>query len=139
MAPQFDFDSRARPRVSATALTLGLQTYTYDDRRLITPAVASALDRCGAWVLERSAASVTRSHLRFEVQLRGAVDLYSALIGAGLEFTRSSHLALTHLCTLRNHQSAGREPFRTVSVELEISFLDELELSHSLLTGQALA
>ena len=104
-----------------------LQTFTYEDRREASLALSRALERSGAWVLERTAVSAEQMRLRLEIQLRSALELYTGLIGAGLELTRGSHLALTDLCTLARYRRRGREPFRVMEVLLEVSFLDELE------------
>lgn len=116
---------------------LRLQTFTYDDRRETLAAVGRALDRCGAWVLDRQAISVELTRLRLEMELRSALELYSGLIAAGLELTRGSHLALTELCTLARHRRRGREPFRVVELVLELSFLDEMEHRPMPLPGAA--
>jgi hypothetical protein len=127
------------PLPSPRSTALHLDAFTYEDRSLIVPALADALDTCGCWVLERKAASASQLDLRFELQLRAALELYTALIGAGLELTRSTHLALTALCTVRKHQRRRLEPFRVVEVTLALSFLEDLDLSASLLPPAAAA
>lgn len=132
----------APPVAAAAAVSaplLRLQTFTYDDRRAVSSALASALDRSGAWVLERTAPAVEQMRLRLEIQLRSALDLYTGLIGAGLELTRGTHMALTDLCTLARHRRSGRDPFRVVEVVLEVSFLDEMEHSLLSMAGAAVA
>jgi hypothetical protein len=118
---------------------LAIQAFTYDERRIVLPALATALEGCGCWLLERRPLSVTQTLVRFEIQLRCALELYSALMGAGLELTRGSHLGLTSLCTLRKHQRRQREPYRILEVSLELSFLEELNLEAALLPGAASA
>jgi hypothetical protein len=108
---------------------LELKTYSYDDRRVVLPMLSEALERSGCWVLERQARSASELLVRFELQLRSAVELYSALVGTGLELTRGSHLALTSLCMLRSYQRRQMEPFRMVEVLMAVSFLEETELA----------
>jgi len=67
------------------------------------------------------------------------LDLYSGLIGAGLELTRGSHLELTGLCGLLKHDLTAAARRRIVHVQLEISFLEELDLKSILTPGAALA
>ena len=133
------FASPVAAVAAVSAPPVRLQTFTYDDRRAVSSALASALDRSGAWVLERTAPAVEQMRLRLEIQLRSALDLYTGLIGAGLELTRGSHMALTDLCTLARHRRNGREPFRVVEVVLEVSFLDEMEHSLLSMSGAAVA
>src|SRR3978361_1028290 len=78
-----------------------ITTFSYEDRRVIFPAVTEALELCGCWLLQRHSTSFTQVEFHFEVHLRSVVELYAALIGAGLELTRSIHEDMTALCTLR--------------------------------------
>ena len=119
--------------------SLRLQGFSYDDRREVLPAVGRALDLCGCWVLERTATSLSRLELRFEAQLGWSVDLYSALVGSGLELTRDSHLCLTGLCTLRNHHKRRSERAGILEITLEITFLEEIETQSLLLAPGAAA
>ena len=68
-----------------------------------------------------------------EAQLRSTVELYSAIIAAGLELTRSSHLALTDLCNCRKYAASSIDLGQLVTLRLEISFLEDVTL-HSLMT-----
>jgi hypothetical protein len=105
---------------------LDLTTFSYEDRRVILPAVADALQMCGCWVLDRKPLSFTQTEFRFELRLHSILELYVALIGAGLELTTASHLDLTSLCTVRKHHSP-RSAFKDlVDVRLEVSFLEDL-------------
>ncbi|MES2390030.1 MAG: hypothetical protein V4555_00205 [Acidobacteriota bacterium] len=108
-------------------LTVDLRGYSYDDRRVILPALLQALSSCGGWMLDRQALPSGRMEFWFEVQLEAALDLYSSLISAGLELIRGSHIDLTALCTLSRHHGKLRTHDRVVSVRLEISFLDEAD------------
>jgi len=121
------------------ANSLALQSFTYQDRRIILPALADAMNHSGCWVLERKALSLTQMGFRFEIQLRSVLELYSALIAAGLELTRGSHLDLTALCTLRKHNPTPADLGRVVDFRLEVSFLEELDLKSVLMPGAALA
>ena len=121
------------------ANNLSLKSFTYQDRRIILPALADAMNHSGCWVLERKALSLTQMGCRFEIQLRSVLELYSALIAAGLELTRGSHIDLTALCTLRQHNPTPADLGRVVDIRLEISFLEELDLKSFLTPGAALA
>lgn len=118
---------------------LVLQTYSYEERRTILPELLDALDMAGCWLVDRKSVSPTQMVLRLELQLRSALELYTALIRSGLELTRGSHLGMTGLCTVRQYQRRAREPYRTLEVRLEVSFLDEIDVSAALLPQAARA
>jgi hypothetical protein len=78
--------------------------------------------------------SLAQMEYRFEMPLRSAVDLYSGLVGCGLELTRDSHMGLAGLCTLRRHNPRTQQPGRVIDVRLEVSFLEEIA-THPVPTG----
>jgi hypothetical protein len=91
-------------------------------------AMLEALDQCGCWVESREAVSATQVEMLFTARLTAVDELYSGLIGAGVEMSRDSHLAMTWLCTRRRHQPEGASPFATVGVRLEMNFLEKPEM-----------
>ena len=129
----------APPTPTPYIASLRLDAFTYDDRALVLPALAEALDHTGCWVLERRAVSRTQLELRLELEIRAVADLYGSLLGTGLELTRPSHLALTSLCIVRQHRRRRSEPFRTVEARLGVTFLEELDLASALLPAVAAA
>ena len=128
---------RAEP--VAGARNLLLQSFTYEGRRIILPALSDAMAHCGCWLLERKVVSLTQLEYIFEVQQRAVLELYSGLIGVGLELTRGSHLELSSLCALLTHDLTAAARRRIVHVQLEVSFLEELDLKSILAPGAALA
>jgi hypothetical protein len=108
-------------------LTIELRSYSYEDRRVILPALMQAMTQCGGWMLDRQVLPSGKLEFWLEVQLASALELYSSLIAAGIEFTRAGHLDLTSLCTLSRHRPLTQQNDRIVAVRLEISFLDESE------------
>ena len=110
---------------------VALRGSSYEDRRLILPALDKAVDSCGCWVVERRSISKTQVELVLEVQLSGVFELYAALVTAGVELNRASHAALTGLCTLRNHHALANAAVllygRVVTLGLEVSFVEENE------------
>jgi len=115
---------------------LDVRGFSYEDRREILPALAEALASSGCWLQDRKAVSLAQMEYRFELPLRSAVDLYSGLIGCGLELTRASHLDLTGLCTLRRHNSR-QQLGRVIGVRLEVSFLEDIETQPAPASGHA--
>ncbi len=124
---------------------LELQSYSYEQRLAVMSALTEQLARCGCWMLERKPLSLTQMEFRFELQLRGVVELYAALLSAGLELTRGSHHDITGLCMLHKHRSLAKHAAlpgtlsSVVTVRLEITFLDEISAASVLTTGTAFA
>lgn len=116
--------------------SLNIQGFSYDERTGVLPGLLASLADCGGWVLDRRVLSSSMMELRVEVQLRSIFDLYGSIIAAGLELTRSSHIALTDLCTCRRNVTKLADLGQVVTVTMEISFLEEVTL-HSLLNGGA--
>jgi hypothetical protein len=108
--------------------SLDIATFSYEDRRIIYLAITEALEMCGCWLLDRRPTSLTQVEFSFELQLRSVVDLYAALIAAGLELTRTSHNDLTAFCTLRQHQDYPNSLAGVVTVQLVVSFLEDAGL-----------
>ncbi len=139
MHPRLPSIPAPRAEPAADSRNLLLQSFSYEGRRVILPALADAMTHCGCWLLERKVVSLSQLEYIFEVQQRAVLDLYSGLIGAGLELTRGSHLELTGLCGLLKHDLTAAARRRIVHVQLEISFLEELDLKSILTPGAALA
>lgn len=116
---------------------LDIQSFSYDDRAGLLPVLLAALADGGGWVIDRRTLSASAVELRVEAQLRSIVDLYGAIIAAGLELTRASHLVLTDLCTCRRNASAAVDVGQIVTLRLEISFLEDVTLHSLLVSGSA--
>jgi hypothetical protein len=128
--------SLTSPPPQPAAPDLDVRGFSYEDRREILPALAEALAASGCWLHGHKAVSPAQMEYRFELPLRSAVDLYSGLVGCGLELTRSSHLELTGLCTLR-HNPRPQQLGRVIGVRLEVSFLEDIELQPAPPAGNA--
>jgi hypothetical protein len=102
-----------------------LRGHSYDDHRQIVPALLDSVASCGCWVLEQRALSPTITELRFEVQLRSVFELYSGLIATGLKLTPDSHIRMTGLCTVRDHNPRQAKRRRVITMRLELSFLEQ--------------
>jgi hypothetical protein len=110
-----------------------LRASTYEERRDILPAVTEVLSAAGCWLRERRVISFSQVEFLFELQLRNALDLYSALIAAGLELSPDTHAGLTGLCLLRRHNHRLHHALeaptgRILSARLEVSFLEDIAL-----------
>ena len=81
--------------------------------------LAGAIVGCGGWVLSRSASDRGIVTVLFEFERLACVDIYSVVVGAGLELSRAGHLRFTELCqcTRSGRQAFGAE---IASIEIEI-------------------
>jgi glycine cleavage system regulatory protein len=115
---------------------LELRCYSYEERREVLAAVAEVVSSGGCWLKGRKALSFTQVEFLFEMQLRVALDVYSALLQAGLELAPQAHSELTSLCTLRRHKDhLQADAPQIVSVRLELHFIDDAEPDFGLGSG----
>lgn len=111
--------------ISKNEALVHLRGHSFEDHQKIVPALLDCMTACGCWVTEQRSLSATLSELFFEVQLRSVYELYSGLISAGLELTRDSHMRMTSLCTVRDHNPRHAKRRRILTVHLQINFLEE--------------
>ncbi len=81
--------------------------------------LTGAILGCGGWVLSRGSNDSGTINMLFEFERQFCVDVYSVLVGAGLELSHSGHIRFTELCqcTSSNRTSCGDE---IASVDLEV-------------------
>jgi hypothetical protein len=111
--------------------SIDIQSFSYQERSAVIPLLTNSFANCGGWVLERRTLSTTPVEFRLEIQLLAVLDLYAAILSAGVELTRGAHLSLTDLCTCRKHLRTA-ELGQVVALRIEVSFLEDITL-HSLL------
>ena len=131
------------PELPASNPDLGrvfeLQGYSYGERSALLPGLTSAFAQCGGWVLDRKTTSPTTMEFHLELQLRAIVELYASLVAAGVELTRGAHATLTGLCTCRRHMGHAVKLNQVLTLQLELSFLEDVTLHSLLMTGSGLA
>ena len=136
------------PHLSLSPLKLGppeltrtfeLAGYSYGERATLLPALTSAFTQVGGWVLDRKTTSSNAVEFTIELQLRSVVELYSAIVAAGIELTRATHATLTGLCTCRRHTGYAVGLKEVLTLRLEVSFLEDITLHSLLMTGSGLA
>ncbi len=116
--------------------SIDIQSFSYEERAAVLPQLTLSFADCGGWVLDRKTLSPTTIQFRIEIQLRSVLDLYTAILAAGVELTRAAHLAFQDLCTCRQHLHSSIELGQIIALRIEISFLDDVTL-HSLLSSLA--
>ena len=119
--------------------SLDIQGFTYEQRGDLLPDLTAAFSNCGGWILDRRTLSANNIEFRVELQLRAVLELYAAIVGTGVELTRSGHDSFTGLCTRRKHLRVTAELGQIVAIRLEIAFLDDLTLHSLLSSGSSLA
>ena len=90
-------------------------------------------------MLERKTTSPTTMEFRLELQLRAILELYAALVAAGVELTSVAHETLSGLCTCRRHGADAVNLRQVLTLRLELSFLEDVTLHSLLMTGSGLA
>lgn len=114
---------------------LDIQGYSYEPSDALLRNLNRILVTSGGWVLDRRALSATNYEFTLEVELRSILDLYAGIIAAGIELTRSNHLALTDLCTCRLHLMGRGDLHQVIGLRLEVAFLKQFTLQNLLATG----
>jgi hypothetical protein len=91
---------------------------TVEPSRLVQ-CLTGAILGCGGWVLSRGTNDTGMVSMLFEFERQACVDIYSILIGAGLELSPNGHLRFTELCqcTRSQQRDCGTE---IASVDLEV-------------------
>jgi hypothetical protein len=69
-----------------------------DDPQRILRFLTGAVLTCGGWVLSRSMPGSDTVEMSFEFARAVSLEVYSVLIGAGLELSREAHISMTELC-----------------------------------------
>ena len=77
---------------------LQMKAVSVEEPSRLMQALSGAILGCGGWVLSRGASDTGRISMLFEFERRACVDMYSLMIGAGLELSQSGHLRFTELC-----------------------------------------
>ena len=94
--------------------------------------LTGAILGCGGWVLSRGASDTGTVNMLFEFERRACIDIYSVLIVAGIELSRTGHIRFTELCqcTRNHHEDCSNE---IASIDLEIqTFPTELTARNAL-------
>lgn len=96
-----------------------MKAVSMEEPSRLVHSLTGAILGCGGWVLSRGANDTGLINMLFEFERQSCVDIYSILIGSGLELSQSGHIRFTELCqcTRSNHQDCGTE---IASIDLEV-------------------
>lgn len=98
---------------------LEMKAVSVEEPSHLVRTLTGAILACGGWVLSRGSSDTGVVNILFEFERRVCVDIYSLMIGAGLELSQAGHIRFTELCqcTRNNLRDCGQE---IASVDLEI-------------------
>ena len=96
-----------------------LKAISTEEPSRLAQMLTGAILGCGGWVLSRSASDSGMVTMLFEFERQACVDIYSLLVGAGLELSQSGHIRFTELCQCTRSQQTERGQ-EIASVDLEI-------------------
>ena len=74
----------------------------------------------GGWILSRGVSDTETVTLLFEFERRTCVDIYSGVVGAGVELSRDGHMRFTELCQCtRNGKNDCQAEIASVELEIQ--------------------
>jgi len=90
-----------------------------DEPAHLVQTLTGAILGCGGWVLCRGANDSGTINMLFEFKRDACIDIYSVLIGAGLELSQAGHMRFTELCQCTRNwkRECGDE---IASIDLEV-------------------
>jgi hypothetical protein len=106
-------------RAMSIPWAMQMKAISMEEPSRLVQTLTGAILGCGGWVLSRGANDTGTVSMLFEFERQACVDIYSLLIGAGLELSQSGHIRFTELCqcTRSNPADCGAE---IASIDLEI-------------------
>ncbi len=110
---------KSAERQAGIAWAIHLQAVALEEPDCLIRVLTGAIINCGGWVLSRGSTDSGAVNMLFEFERYACVDIYSGLVGAGLELSRVGHLRFTELCqcTRSSQSDCGGE---IASIDLEI-------------------
>lgn len=106
-----------------------IRACTWEQRGRVLKAMALALHTNGCWLTKQTQLAVSQMEFLFDMRLSSSLEVYSALMAAGLELSHSGHSQLTNLCVLRRHSHWHLVELGSVlTVRLQVNFLEEGDL-----------
>ena len=114
---------------------LQMKAVSIEEPGRLVQTLTGAILGCGGWVLSRGANDTGTINMLFEFERHACVDIYSVLVAAGLELSKSGHLRFTELCqcTRSSRVDCGAE---IASIDLEIQTFP-VETTNGLYPSQA--
>lgn len=113
-----------------------LQAIALEEPDRLIRALTGVIISSGGWVLSRGSTDGGVVSLLFEFERNACVDIYSGLVGAGLELTRTGHLRFTQLCQCtRSSQSDCGAEIASIDLEVQTNPIENAPQKNSLSPG----
>ena len=101
---------------------LQMQAISREEPGRTAKSLTGAILGCGGWVLSRSASDTGLIDILFEFERRSCLEIYSILIAAGLELSKSAHMRFTELCQCtRMVRKDCRDEIVSIDLEVQTS------------------
>lgn len=100
--PEWSDQSHMRDYYGSTEWTLKLAALSEDEPLRLMRFLTGVLLSCGGWVLSRSAVGSEMAEIDFEFARSSCIEVYAALVSAGLELSRESHQQMAEFCQCSN-------------------------------------
>jgi hypothetical protein len=122
------------PRDATIPWAMEMRAISAEEPSHLVQVLTGAILGCGGWVLSRGANDSGTVNMLFEFERQACIDIYTVLVAAGVELSKSGHICFTELCqcTRSRKKECGLE---IASVDLEIQTYPP-ELKRALSTPQ---
>lgn len=124
-------------RLPSLAPELHVQGYSCQEPDALLRTLSHSIRHAGGWVLQTKQLPTGEQEMQIELQSRGMMEIYSALLASGVELTRAGHVAMANSCSVLH-----RLPIRwhqIASIHLTIAFLARVDVGHLLQPPKASA
>lgn len=93
--------------------------------------LSAIIVNCGGWVLSRGLSDTGTVTLLFEFERRTCVEVYSGVVGAGVELSRNGHVRFTELCQCtRSGKSCCQNEIASIELEIQTYPLESATQTH---------
>jgi len=109
-----------------------IKAISIEEPTRLVQTLTGAILGCGGWVLSRGANDSGTVNMLFEFERQACVDIYSVMIGAGLELSQSGHIRITELCQCtRSHQQDCGTDIASIDLEIQTFSVETSQVAHS--------
>jgi hypothetical protein len=118
--PRIDFLHETPISDFTSSWAIELRAVSTEEPARLVQSLTGAILGCGGWVLSRGANDSGTINMLFEFERQACMDIYSILVGSGLELCQSGHVHFTELCQCtRNHMRDCATDLASVDLEIQ--------------------
>jgi len=119
-----------RQREGTLPWAMQMKAVAADEPAHLVQTLTGAILGCGGWVLCRGANDTGTINMLFEFERHACIDIYSVLIGAGLELSQAGHMRFTELChCTRNHKRDCGDEIASIDLEIKTFPVEMAEMT----------